>query len=173
MNDMLIKDAAQYLTFKLAEEMFALDVVQVREILDMTAITKVPRSPDFMRGVINVRGSVVPVVDMRMKFDMPATENTLNTRIVVMEITMEGEVTVLGAMVDSVHDVKEINPDEIEPAPRIGSKYRTEFIKGIGKQDELFVIILDIDHIFSSDELAMVLEPETDLPSERQVAAAR
>jgi purine-binding chemotaxis protein CheW len=171
MNDMLIKDAAQYLTFKLGDEMFALDVVQVREILDITAITKVPRSPDFMRGVINVRGSVVPVVDMRMKFDMQATENTLNTRIVVMEIKMEDEVTVLGAMVDSVHDVKEINPDDIEPAPKIGSKFRTEFIKGIGKQDELFVIILNIDHIFSSDELAMVQDPETEVATEEQAAA--
>jgi purine-binding chemotaxis protein CheW len=149
-------DKIQYLTFRLAEEMFALDVSQVREILDMTTITKVPRSADFMRGVINVRGSVVPVVDMRIKFDMPKFETTTDTRIVVMEICIDGEVTILGALADSVHDVMEMEPDQIEPAPKIGAKWRTEFIKGLGKQNDEFIIILDIDQVFSSDELAII-----------------
>jgi purine-binding chemotaxis protein CheW len=146
----------QYLTFKLGEEMFALDVSQVREILDVTTITKVPRSPAFMRGVINVRGSVVPVVDLRLKFDMTAIERTVDTRIVVMEITLDGEVTVIGALADAVHNVMEMTAGQIEEAPRIGAKWNTDFIRGIGKQDDQFIIILDVDRIFSVDELAMV-----------------
>ena len=150
----------QYLTFRLGEEMFALDVSQVREILDVTTITKVPRSPAFMRGVINVRGSVVPVVDLRLKFDMEKIEQTLDTRIVVMEIALAGEVTVIGALADAVHNVMEMETGQIEAAPKIGARWNTDFIKGIGKHDEQFIIILDVDRIFSVDELAMVQQQE-------------
>jgi purine-binding chemotaxis protein CheW len=148
----------QYLTFKLGEEMFALDVCQVREILDVTSITRVPRAPDFMRGVINVRGSVVPVVDLRLKFGMPKTEQTRDTRIVVMEIGLAGEVCVIGALADAVHNVMDLEPGQIEAAPRIGAKWNSAFIKGIGKHNDQFIIILDVDRIFSSEELAMVQE---------------
>lgn len=149
-----ITETAQYLTFRLEDEVFALDISQVREVLDFTAITKVPRSPDFMRGVINLRGSVVPVVDMRLKFSMTRTEQTLNTCIIIAEINVEGETLVLGALADSVQEVIELDPSNIEPAPRIGSRFDTEFIKGMGKRDEEFIIILDIDRIFSAGELA-------------------
>jgi purine-binding chemotaxis protein CheW len=148
----------QYLTFKLDEEVFALDVAKVREILDFTAITKVPQTPDFMRGVINLRGSVVPVVDMRLKFGMSMTEKTVNTCIVVVEVATEGETTVLGALADSVQEVIELDPDQIEPAPRIGTKLKTDFIRGMGKHDEGFIMILDIDKVFSSDEITLVQE---------------
>ncbi len=148
--------AVQYLTFRVGEEVFALDVSQVREVLDISNITKVPRAPEFMRGVINVRGSVVPVVDLRLKFGLPRTENTVDTRIVVMELNLDDEMTVLGAMADSVHEVMELEPDQIEEPPKIGARWRTEFIKGIGKRDDQFIIILDIDRVFSSDELALV-----------------
>jgi purine-binding chemotaxis protein CheW len=150
-----ISETSQYLTFKLDEEIFALDVSQVREVLDLSPITKVPRSPDFMRGVINVRGSVVPVADLRMKFGIPKTEPTVDTRIVVMEITIDEETTVLGALADAVEEVIELDPDKIEKPPRIGTRWRTEFIKGIGKQDDHFIIILDIDRVFSTDELLL------------------
>ncbi len=153
-------DQSQYLTFKLAEEMFALDVAQVREILDITAITKVPRSPDFMRGVINVRGSVVPVVDLRLKFGMPRTEQTVDTRIVVMEISLNNELTVIGAMADAVRDVMELESSSIEAAPKIGVKWNTDFIKGIGKHNDQFIIVLDVNKIFSADELDFVREKE-------------
>lgn len=162
----------QYLTFRLGEEMFALDVSQVREILDVTTITKVPRSPAFMRGVINVRGSVVPVVDMRLKFEMEKIERTLDTRIVVMEIALEGEVTVIGALADAVHNVMEMETDQIEAAPKIGARWNTDFIKGIGKHNDQFIIILDVDRIFSADELAMVHPPGGDARNAEDQKAA-
>ncbi len=153
-----ISVAIQYLTFKLDEEVFALDVAKVREILDFTDITKVPQTPDFMRGVINLRGSVVPVVDMRLKFGMSKTEKTVNTCIVVVEVATEGETTVLGALADSVQEVIELDPGQIEPAPRIGTKLRTDFIRGMGKHDGRFIMILDIDKVFSSDEITFADE---------------
>lgn len=155
-----ITETAQYLTFRLEEEVFALDISQVREVLDFTAITKVPRTPEFMRGVINLRGSVVPVVDMRLKFGMSRTEQTLSTCIIIVEINIEGERLILGALADSVQEVIELGPGQIEPAPRIGTRLDTEFIKGMGKRDEQFIIILDIDRIFSMDELASVAVAE-------------
>ncbi len=148
--------ATQYLTFRLGDEIFALDVGQVREVLDMGTITKVPRAPEFMRGVINVRGNVVPVVDLRRKFGLSKTEKTVDTRIVVMELNLDDELTVLGALADAVHEVIELEAVHIEAPPRIGSRWRIEFIKGIGKRDDQFIILLDIDRVFSTDELAMV-----------------
>ncbi len=150
-----ITETSQYLTFKLEDEVFALDIAKVREVLDFTLIAKVPQTPDFMLGVINLRGTVVPVVDMRLKFGMTRTETSVNTCIIIVEIEVDGENTVLGALVDSVQEVMDLDPDQIEPAPRIGTRLNTKFIKGMGKRDNHFIIILDIDKIFSSDELAM------------------
>jgi purine-binding chemotaxis protein CheW len=151
-----ITEVRQYLTFKLEEEVFALDVGKVREILDYTNITKVPQTPEFMKGVINLRGSVIPVVDMRLKFGIPPQEKTMDTCIIVVEISIDNESTILGALVDSVQEVFELEPSQIEPAPRIGTKLRTDFILGMGKRDDKFVIILDIDKVFSSDDLDLV-----------------
>ena len=148
-----ITDTRQYLTFQLGEEVFAIDVSHVREILEFTTVTKVPKTPDYMRGVINLRGSVVPVLDMRLKFGMTRTDKTVNTCIIVVEVSFEGETTIIGALVDSVQEVFELDPDKIEPAPRIGIKLKTEFIKGMGKVENDFVMILDIDKVFSADEL--------------------
>jgi purine-binding chemotaxis protein CheW len=147
--------ATQYLTFKLAEEVFALDIGKVREVLDFTTVTKVPRTPDFMRGVINLRGSVVPVVDLRLKFEMTRTERSVNTCIIITEVTVEGDTTVLGVLADAVHEVLDLSRDEILAPPKIGTKLRTEFITGMGKRDDRFIIILDIDRVFSTDELAL------------------
>jgi purine-binding chemotaxis protein CheW len=149
----------QYLTFKLADAVFAAEVGKVREILDYTAITKVPRTPDFMRGVINLRGSVVPVLDLRLKFGMSKTEQSVNTCIVVLEIASEEEIIVLGALADSVQEVIELEPDQIEPAPRIGGRIGTDFIKGMGKRENAFIMILDIDKVFSLDELEAIQRP--------------
>jgi len=109
-----------------------------------------------MRGVINLRGSVVPVVDLRLKFGMPRTEKTTDTCVIITEVTVDGETTVLGAMADSVQEVLELEPQNIAPAPRIGTMLRTEFIKGMGRQGERFIIILDIDKVFSAEELMRV-----------------
>ncbi|MGB4599177.1 MAG: chemotaxis protein CheW [Trichlorobacter sp.] len=151
-----ITETVQYLTFQLDDEVFALDVAKVREILEITSITKIPQTPDFMRGVINLRGSVVPVIDMRLKFGMSATEQTVNTCIIVVEVTLEGETTVLGALADSVQEVVEMEPEQIEPAPHIGTRLNTNFIKGMGKHEGNFVMILDIDKVFSEEEISAV-----------------
>ena len=146
----------QYLTFTLADEVFAVDVARVREILEITSITKVPQVPDFMRGVINLRGCVVPVIDLRLKFAMEETAQTVNTCIIVVEVMMDGENIVLGALADSVQEVIEMEPSQIEAAPHIGTHLRTEFIRGMGKHDGRFVMILDIDKVFSSVEMLAV-----------------
>jgi purine-binding chemotaxis protein CheW len=148
-----IPDTRQYLTFKLGEEVFALEVANVREILEFIPITKVPRTPDFMTGVINLRGSVVPVTDMRLKFGMSETEKTVNTCIIVVEVNIDSEKALLGALVDSVQEVFELEAQQIEPPPRLGLGMKTEFIEGMGKRDNQFVIILDIDKVFSMEEL--------------------
>ena len=149
-----ITDTRQYLTFKLGDEVFAIDVSKVREVLDFTTITKIPRTPDFMSGVINLRGNVVPVVDLRLCFEMSKTEKTVNTCIIVMEVRLEGELAVVGALADSVEEVIDLEPDQIQPAPRMGTQIRTDFIKGMGKRDAQFIMILDIDRVFSAEELA-------------------
>lgn len=151
-----ITETRQYLTFRLGQEVFATDVAKVREVLDLTPITAIPRTPDFMAGVINLRGAVVPVVDLRLCFEMSKTERTLTTCIVVVEVMLEEERTVIGALADSVEEVVDLEPDQIEAAPRIGTQVRTDFILGMGKRNEQFIMILDIDRVFSADELAAV-----------------
>jgi purine-binding chemotaxis protein CheW len=157
-----IMETTQYLTFKLEDEVFALDISKVREVLDFTTVTKVPKTPEFMRGVINLRGSVVPVVDLRLKFGMSRTENTVNTCIIITEVTVDNETTVLGALADSVQEVMDLEQGHIEPAPKIGTHLNTEFIRGMGKRDAAFIIILDIDKVFSTDELALVQATQGD-----------
>jgi len=162
-----ITQTTQYLTFRLDEEIFALDISKVREVLDFTFVTKVPRTPEFMRGVINLRGSVVPVIDMRLKFGMPITQKTVNTCVIIVEISLEGDKVVIGALADSVQEVVDLDSGQIEPPPRIGTRLKTEFIKGMGKRDDRFIIILDIDRIFSTDELSLVADlKETRPPDE-------
>ncbi|HBA88310.1 MAG TPA: chemotaxis protein CheW [Geobacter sp.] len=155
-----ITETTQYLTFKLEDELFALDIGKVREVLDFTSITKVPQTPDYMRGVINLRGSVVPVVDLRLKFGMAMAEQTVNTCVIIVEVELEGERVVMGAMADAVQEVMDLEPDQIEPPPRIGTKLNTDFIKGMGKHNEQFIIILDIDRVFTNGELELVQEME-------------
>ena len=153
-----INETRQYLSFKLEEEEFALDISKVREVLDFTKITKVPQTPDYMQGVINLRGSVVPVVDLNMRFGNKTTDKTVNTRIIIGEVSIEGDSTVLGVLADSVNEVMELGPESIEPAPRIGTRLNTDFIKGMGKREEEFVMILDIDKVFSAEELSLVTQ---------------
>jgi purine-binding chemotaxis protein CheW len=155
-----ITETRQYLTFKLGKEIFATDVAKVREVLDFTTITEIPRTPDFMSGVINLRGSVVPVVDMRLCLEMSKTERTTNTCIVVLEVLLDNESTVIGALADSVEEVIDLEPDQIRQAPRIGTQIQTDFLKGMGKRDDQFIMILDIDRVFSADEIRTVRNPE-------------
>ena len=156
-------EMTQYLTFKLGDEVFALDITRVREVQDFTTVTRVPRTPEFMRGVINLRGSVVPVVDLRLKFGMSKTENGVNTCVIITEVMVDGDTTVLGALADSVQEVLDLEPGSIAPAPRIGTKLRTDFIKGMGRRDDRFIILLDVDKVFSLDELSTIQAHEVDV----------
>lgn len=148
--------ATQFLTYKLGDEMFAVSVAQVREVLELAPITKVPTAPAYMRGVVNVRGTAIPVVDLRLKFGLPAAADTLHTRIIVLELKIDGEPCVLGGIADSVHEVIELDPSQTTPPPTIAMRWRSEFIRGMGRRGEQFIIILDIDAVFSAADLAIV-----------------
>ena len=150
----------QYITFRLGNELFAIDVASVREVLDLSPITHVPTAPPYMRGVINVRGSAIPVVDLRLKFGLPPTPETPNTRILVLELSIEGEQAVLGGVADSVHEVIELEPDQIAPPPTIAMRWRSEFIQGMAKRGDEFVILLDIAAVFACDARILVGEAE-------------
>lgn len=150
------KDISQLLTFNLDKEIFAVDISQVREVLEYTKVTKVPQTPKEMIGVINLRGNVVPVIDMRLRFKMEEAEATVNTCIIIIE-TMCGDSNIqIGALVDSVQEVFEIQPEEIEPPPSIGTHLDTSYILGMGKQGDNFIIILDIDKVFTESELKIM-----------------
>jgi purine-binding chemotaxis protein CheW len=152
----MITETRQYMTFKLGDELFAIDVAQVREVLEVSQITKVPTAPDYMRGVVNVRGQATPVVDLRRRFGLPKGTDTVHTRIIVMELELDGEATVLGGIADSVHEVIELEPGSIDPPPRIAMRWRTDFILGMGKRGDNFIIILDVKAVFHSDDVALV-----------------
>ncbi len=156
MSNGTVMETTQHLTFTLEEEIFSLEIARVREVLDHTIITRVPRTPSYMQGVINLRGSVVPVIDLRLKFGMPAASVTVSTCIIIVEANVNGETIVLGLLADSVQEVLDLDRESIKPAPRIGTRLDTGFIKGMGRQNDRFIIILDIDRVFSFDELGMV-----------------
>ncbi|WP_031482982.1 chemotaxis protein CheW [Maridesulfovibrio frigidus] len=166
MGDGMNSTMNQYLTFTLNKDIYALDISSVREVLELTPITRIPRTPKFMRGVINLRGHAVPVVDMRLKFGMSKTEDTINTCIIIVEVLFDGDSTVMGALADSVREVIELTEDMIEEPPRMGTTIKTDFIRGMGKQGEDFVIILDINKILSVEELAMLRTVNQDSSSE-------
>ncbi|MCB2195218.1 MAG: chemotaxis protein CheW [Bacteroidetes bacterium] len=158
MDKEITPELNSYLSFNLGQEQFAANVGKVLNILEMTKITEVPKAPDYMKGVINLRGTVLPVVDTRIKFGMTATEYTTNTCIIVMEVEMEGEQVQVGALVDSVQAVVEIENEDIQPPPSIGSKFKSEFIEGMAKVDDKFIMILNMEKVFSTDEIVTIKE---------------
>lgn len=160
MAEAAVSQSDQYLTFTLDEEVFALEIARVREVLEFAGVTRVPRTPEFMRGVINLRGQVVPVVDLKRKFGVGRTEQTIDTCVVIMEVEVDGEPTLLGALADSVQEVVELDAGSVEPPPRMGSRLRIDFIRGMGKRDEQFLILLDVDRVFSAEELTAVVQAE-------------
>ena len=151
-----------YLSFRLGDEFFAIRVERVFEILEVPRITKVPRTPTYMRGVINLRGNVLPVIDTAAKFGMPHVADTVDTCIMVLNIRMENEEVTLGAVVDSVQEVLEILPDQVQPAPSIGSKFKSEFIEGMVKIKEQFIMLLNLDRAFSTEEIITVKSSGTE-----------
>ncbi|MBF0561281.1 MAG: chemotaxis protein CheW [Alphaproteobacteria bacterium] len=139
------------LTLGIAGEVFALDANTVREILDVIAVTEVPGARDFVPGLINVRGRVVPLADLRVKFGMEQTAKTEDSRIVVVEIDLDGEPTIVGLLADKVFEVSEIAGASIADTPETGMNWRADYIKGIGKRGDDFIIIPDIGRIFTAD----------------------
>lgn len=166
METSVVNDVTQYLTFTLDEEDFALEISKVSEVLDYLTITHVPRMPDFLRGVINLRGNVVPVIDLRLKLGMGNVEKSVDTCIIIVEIDIDGTIVPVGALADSVKEVIALDMSQISPPPKLGTKLNTEFIKGMGKQDDKFLIILNIDRVLSSDEMAVVRDTNNDTPKE-------
>lgn len=133
-----------------------MEIEKVREVLDYAKPTKVPKAPDFMLGIINLRGGAVPVIDMRLMLGMDKTETTVNTCIIIVEVEAGKEHIVLGAIADSVQEVFDLEAGQIEPAPHIGKNIRLDFLKGMGKHGERFVLLMDMDKVFSADELGMI-----------------
>ncbi|GAB1411874.1 MAG: chemotaxis protein CheW [Candidatus Desulfobacillus denitrificans] len=146
----------QYLTFVLGGEMFAIGILCVKEIIEYGHLTVVPMMPDCIRGVINLRGAVVPVVDLACRFGRRSTELTRRTCIVIVEIEAEGERQDIGVIVDAVSEVLEIQDGQIEPPPAFGARIRTDFIHGMGKVEGKFVIILNVNKVLSLDDLALL-----------------
>jgi len=138
------------LTLRLADELFAIEAESVREILDLVPVTEVPNASPFAAGLINVRGRVVPLADLKVAFGMPRAEADHDTRIVVIETEIEGEPTVVGILADKVYDVTDIEPAAIEEAPRVGMRWRPDFVRGIGKRQGNFIIIPDLNRIFET-----------------------
>lgn len=156
MSDTLPATSHRYLTFTLGKDMFALDIACVREILDMTEITRIPQAPEAVRGVVNVRGAAVPVVDLRLRFGMEPCEQTVHTRIIIVEIPAGDSLMVLGAIADSVKEVLELEPEAIAPPPSMGAGVGTDFLRGIGKTGDRFILILDIAKVLGSTEMLSI-----------------
>lgn len=166
-----MSDTIQYMTFKLGDELFAINVSQVREVLEVLQITKVPTAPAYMRGVVNVRGQAIPVVDLRLRFGLPNIADTVTTRVIVMELNIDGETAIIGGLADSVHEVIELDSSNINPPPRIAMRWRTDFILGMGKRGDEFIIILDVNAVFSSEELIAVTDSTGPTETAKEVAA--
>ncbi len=160
-------DTYQYLTFTLDEEQYAADVGKVREVLELLPMTKLPRMPEYMRGVINIRGSVVPVVDLRRKFGMSEVSETVDTSIIVMDVGEGEKKLTVGCLADSVEEVVNILPEDVEPAPSFGTAVDTEFIDGIAKREEQFIILLDIDRVFEESELQHMQREPGSIPNDQ------
>ncbi len=159
-------EQSQYLTFRLADEEYAVGILRVKEIIQYETVTRVPTTPPWIRGVINLRGSVVPVVDLAVKFGLAESTVTPLTCIVILEVTLEGEQAVMGVMADSVSQVIELAAADIEPAPAFGTRVRVDYLHGMGKVAKKFVLILDIDKVLSADEILAATAVAAGAPGE-------
>jgi purine-binding chemotaxis protein CheW len=154
--------AGQYLTFVLGAETFAIGIMAIKEIIEYSSLTEVPMMPAYVRGVINLRGAVVPVLDLPIRFGKAASAVTKRTCIVIIEVMLGSERHVLGLVVDAVNAVLDIPASEIEPPPAFGASIRTEFIRGMVKVNSKFVILLDLDHALAAEELQALTEIQQD-----------
>ena len=154
-----LEQTSQFLTFLLGGDVFAINILNIREILEYSPLTPVPMTPNFIAGVLNLRGSVVPIINLALRFDKADAEITKRTSIVIVEITHEDQKLEIGVIVDIVNEVIEI--PEIEAAPSFGASIRTDFIEGMGKVNDAFTIILNLNHVLSVDELSMFQDTQS------------
>lgn len=155
MND-IYSENEQYLTFILENELYAFDVIKTKEVLNLVKITPIPMAPSFMIGVINLRGSVVPVIDLREKFSLKPAEYTIDTSIVIVEIAFGNEILTIGVLVDAVKAVVKFDNAQTEPPPKIGMQLNENMIQAIAKLNNNFVMILNTDTVFSKQELGII-----------------
>ncbi len=155
-NQVRVLEGGKFLTFLMANEKYGLEILMVREIMGMMAVTSIPTTPAFIRGVINLRGKVIPVVDLRLKFGIEAKEDTQRTCIIVVHLTHTAQEMTMGIIVDEVSDVLDIDRDQIEPPPSFGANVRTDFILGMGKVEQKVMTMLDIDRVLTEQEVALV-----------------
>ena len=155
-------DDQQFLTFNLAEEFYGVDILKVQEIKGYTNVTKIPNTPDYLKGVLNLRGTIVPIVDLRMKFGMGVTEPTSFTVVVVVNVRNR----VMGFLVDAVSDVLDLNAKDIQPPPEMGNTVDITFVAGIGNSNDHLVTLLDIDRVLTDDEVKAVGEIPAEVASE-------
>lgn len=155
-------EVTQFLTFELNTNVYGINILNIKEIVDYGNITRVPMMPDFIAGVINLRGSVVPVVDLALRFSEQPSQRTKRSSIVILEVQNEEQTLEIGITVDEVNEVLDILSSEIEPAPSFGTKIRTDFISGMGKVDEQLLVLLDIENILSVAELSIVEDLHAD-----------
>ncbi len=150
--------AGKYLSFLMADEEYGLEILKVQEIIGIMDITTVPRTPEYIRGVINLRGKIIPVVDLRVKFGMDSTKDTELTCIIVVDVVKDDTDMQMGILVDTVSEVLDIESENIEPAPSFGNDVNANFILGVGKFEEKVIILLDIDKVLTGEELKMATE---------------
>jgi purine-binding chemotaxis protein CheW len=155
-NQVRVPEGGKFLTFLMANEKYGLEILKVREIMGMMDVTSIPTTPAFIRGVINLRGKVIPVVDLRLKFGIEAKEDTQRTCIIVVHLTHTAQEMTMGIIVDEVSDVLDIDRNQIEPPPSFGANVRTDFILGMGKVDRKVMTLLDIDRVLTEQEVALV-----------------
>ncbi|WP_051228796.1 chemotaxis protein CheW [Paludibacterium yongneupense] len=173
-----VAEIGQYLTFQLAGETFAIGILAIKEILEYVPLTQVPLMPDFIRGVMNLRGAVVPVIDLALRFGHAPTEAGRRTCIVIIEIELEGQQRHIGILVDAVHEVLAIADSDIEPPPQLGGGIRVDFIAGMARVDDRFVVLLHVDKVLSATEISLLaeqgeiaLEASTDAPQDQNKLA--
>ncbi|MEC9408419.1 MAG: chemotaxis protein CheW [Abyssibacter sp.] len=164
--------AKQVLSFQLGNEAYGIAIDSVREVLEYTSITRIPKTPEFMRGVINIRGSVVPVIDLRLEFGMPSAEPTIATSIIITEVQCEERISLIGVLVDSVQQVLDLPVESLADAPPMGNRIRTDFIAHVARVDEQFLIVLDMNSVLSKEQLQDVARTAVADADERVAATA-
>lgn len=158
---MIEEQLKQYLIFMLQDEKYGVTISSVKEIIEYGQVTRIPMMPDFVKGVINLRGDVVPVVDLSIRFGFPATRVLARSCIVILEVQHEAQLTVIGVVVDAVNEVEEFDSEQIEAAPKFGARIRADFIQGVIKIDEEFAILLEADRVLSVDEMTSIVDAIT------------